>query len=73
MIALPVGIKGDVSDYLESGKTIETLLNIYNNTPEYIPAGAVTRDEYLFLKGHLIYLQSKVEELLKSKKKKDKL
>ena len=69
MITLPVPVKGDVTDYLESGKTIENLLNIYDNTPEYTPIGAVTRDEYASLKGQVIYLHGLFRFLQSSKKK----
>ena len=36
----------DVTDYLNSGKTIDNLLNIVHNTSEYVSVGAVTREEF---------------------------
>ncbi|MFA5036708.1 MAG: hypothetical protein WC479_05980 [Candidatus Izemoplasmatales bacterium] len=57
ILALPVKVKGDVTDYL-SDHDVQSLINIYDNTPEYTPIGAVTRDEFNAIKGHLIYLHS---------------
>ncbi len=58
----------DVSDYLEAG-TIDNLLNIVYNTSEYIPAGAVTREEFNAWRGVNQYLW---QLLLKRKIKKYK-
>ncbi len=52
VITLPLK---DVTDYLET-KTVDNLLNIVYNTREYIPVGAVTRDEFNELRGLNIYL-----------------
>jgi len=40
----------DVSDYL-SAESLDNLLNIYKNTVEHIPSGAVTREEFNGLRG----------------------
>ncbi len=45
----------DVSDYLET-KTFDNLLNIVYNTREYIPSGAVTREEFNDWRGINQYL-----------------
>mgnify|MGYP001557764688 CR=1 FL=1 len=53
VVALPTG--KDVSDYLET-QTIDNLLNIVYNTAEYIPGGAVTREEFESWRGVNQYL-----------------
>ncbi len=59
----------DVSDYLDSGKTIDNLLNICHNTSEYIPSGIVTREEFNELRGLCIYT---MRHLLWEKKESNK-
>ena len=61
--------KKDVSDYLDSGKTIDNLLNICHNTDEYIPSGVITRDEFNSWRGVNQYLW---KLLLKQKHYKNK-
>lgn len=68
MIHLPVAVKGDVSDYLKD-HTINDLMQIVKNTPEYTPIGAVTRDEFNSLKGHIIYLQGKLNESCRKRRR----
>jgi len=63
MARLPVGDKGDVSDYLELNG-VDKLLNIVDNCGQYIPIGAVTREEFNMLKRHVIYTR----ELMSKKK-----
>lgn len=46
----------DVTDYLDSGKTIDNLLNICHNTGEYVPSGVITRDEFNSWRGVNQYL-----------------
>ncbi len=53
IIALP---SKDVSDYFDEGKTIDDLFNILYKTGEYIPTGAVTRDEFESYRGVNRYL-----------------
>lgn len=52
----------DITDYLENHE-IETLWNIIEDSPQFIPKGAVTREEFTNLKGHLIYLNGKIDSL----------
>mgnify|MGYP001565540740 CR=1 FL=1 len=52
IVKLPVK---DVSDYLLSNP-IDNLLDIYENSPEYIPAGVVTREEFNEMRGLNIFL-----------------
>lgn len=52
LITLP---SKDVSDYLETER-IDTLLNIVRNTKEYVPTGAVTREEFNDWRGVNLYL-----------------
>lgn len=66
IVTLPVK---DVSDYLDSGKTIDNLLNICHNTDEYIPSGVITRDEFNSWRGVNQYLW---KLLLKQKHYKNK-
>ena len=35
---------------------VNELETLWDNTKEYIPIGAVTRDEFNSVKGHLIYI-----------------
>ncbi len=66
VVKLPVNEKQDVSDFLETN-TINKLWNLVNNSGQFIPTGAVTREEYNSLKWHLIYLNRKYNEALKVK------
>jgi len=52
---------GDVSDFLLDNP-IDKLYNLINNASEYIPKGAVTREEFNSLKGQLVYLTKKLNE-----------
>ena len=52
VIELPVK---DVTDYL-SEKSVDSLLNIYHNTSEYVPSGIVTREEFNEFRGINLYL-----------------
>jgi len=45
----------DVTEWLKTHNP-EELQTLWDDTKEYIPIGAVTRDEFQELKGHLIYL-----------------
>ncbi len=49
----------DVSDWLNDGHDIKVLEVIAQNSPEFIPTGSVSREEFMELRGHLIYLASK--------------
>ena len=53
VLELPLG--KDVSDYLQT-QTIDNLLNLIHNTGEYVPRGAVTREEFESFKGVNRYL-----------------
>ena len=55
----------DVSDYLVTN-SVDNLLQIVDNTKEYIPVGAVTRDEFNDWRGINQYLW---QELRKRKPK----
>jgi len=50
----------DVTEWLKNHNTDE-LESLSKNTKEYIPLGAVTREEFNQLKGHLIYIQGKLK------------
>ena len=52
----------DVSDYLLT-HTIDSLLNIVHNTKEYIPAGAVTREEFNSFRGVNLYLWQQLRQI----------
>ena len=58
----------DVTEWLKVHRPdeLETLLE---NTREYIPKGAVTREEFHQLKGHLIYLHKTILQFRDRKKK----
>ena len=60
---LTIGAK-DVTEWLKT-HNIDELKILQNNTPEYIPQGAVTRDEFNELRGHTIYLHTLLREHLK--------
>lgn len=49
----------DITDWL-GNHTVEKLQNIIDNAPQYIPSGAVTRDEMMAVRGHLIYLSDQI-------------
>lgn len=69
IVPLPVEPKEDVTDYLRSNP-IKTLLGLVNETPQYVPVGAISRDEFFSLKGQIIYLYNqymKLKERSKSK------
>ena len=51
----------DVSDYLQI-KTIDDLLNMVNEYSEYIPVGAVTRDEFNSFRGVNLYLWQQLRQ-----------
>ena len=62
VINLPIK---DVSDYLETNP-LDSLMNIVYKTPEYVPSGVVTREEFNEWRGINIYL---LRSLLRSKGK----
>ncbi len=56
---LKLGIK-DVTEWLKTHNADE-LQTLWKETPEYIPMHAVTRDEFNSLKGHVRYLDAKIQ------------
>jgi len=65
---LELGSK-DVTEWLKTHNP-EDLQVLWKNTHEYIPKGAVTRDEFHEIKGHLIYLSRKSKSNLDKKNSK---
>ena len=55
---LELGAK-DVTEWLKTHNHDE-LQSLWGNTHEYIPKGAITRDEFQEVKSHLIYLSRKL-------------
>jgi len=68
LVELPLG--KDTADYLET-QSIDNLLNLVYNTGEFIPQGAVTREEFESFKGVNHYLWHMIKTL-KTKVKKYK-
>ena len=56
----------DVSDYLVTN-SVDNLLHIVDNTEEYIPIGAVTRDEFNAFRGINQYLWRELKQKPKRK------
>lgn len=69
VIALPVKVKCDVTDYLKD-YSIDDLMKIISGTFDYTPIGAITREEFHALKGHIIYLNGLINTIKQSTKKK---
>ena len=63
---------GDVTDWLQDN-TIKDLEYLVLTTKDFIPEGAVTREEYEALKRHLIYLHRDFCKFKAFRKKKDTL
>jgi len=59
----------DTTEWLKTRNTDE-LEGIYRDTLEWIPMGAVTREEFNQLKGHIHYIQDKFNEHLDKPKEK---
>lgn len=53
--------KRDITDWLQ-GHNADELQILWDDAPEYIPIGAVTREEHNQLKGHLIYIHDKIKQ-----------
>lgn len=64
LIKLDVPRGGDVTDYLNT-KDVQSLINCVQDEPEYMPKGAVTREEFTSLIKHLVYLNSHLKPLRK--------
>ena len=60
----------DMTEWLKTHNA-EELQTLWDNTKEYIPIGAVTRDEFNQVKGHLIYLNAKLDAHTDKKTNKD--
>ena len=60
----------DVSDWLLTHNA-EELAPLWENAKEYIPIGAVTREEHNQLKGHLIYIHDRYTSKKKKRNHKD--
>jgi len=71
LIKLDVPTGGDVTDFLAK-HDIEKLFTIIKNSPEFVPTGAITREEYHAIKGHLIYLHGLIKKLRPTAKAEDK-
>lgn len=60
----------DISDWFEKGHSAEELVvNFYAEAKEFVPSGEITRDDYFDLKGHLVHLHGKFNELSQRKQK----
>lgn len=63
---------GDISDWLQAN-TVRDLEKLVLMTKDFIPQGAVTREEYEALKSHLIYLHKDFCNFKAFRKKRDVL
>lgn len=62
----------DVSDWLQSHDP-QTLHNLNDNAPDFMPNGAITREEFAALQAHLVYVTNRINRYIHpAYKKRDK-
>lgn len=67
ILSLP-GLKGnDVSDWLDEGHTTRELELL--DAPEFIPTGPVSREEFMELRGYLVYIYNKLHQHIEASRK----
>ena len=57
---LNIGSK-DITEWLKT-HNVDELQSLWDNTKEYMPEGAITRNEFEALKGHLIYIHNLISK-----------